>query len=145
MDEKRRWSALAMPRAGEKTMSVFWVTLVPTETSTRALVMLGQDEILRAILPPFSEVKNEDAVRRFLDALSLWLDGRVCVALCVAESETHSFRLGLVDELHQGMSSIFFSVLPLPPEARRRGRRLRALGDFARERQLWLSAATSEP
>lgn len=124
-------------------MSVCWVTLVPTETSTRVLVMLGQDEILRAVLPPFSQVRNEQAVSRLLEALSLWLDGRLCVALCADESDRHSFRLALVDELHEGLSSIFYSVLPLPPEARRAGRRIRGLGDFARERQLWLCASTS--
>jgi hypothetical protein len=122
-------------------MSTCWVTLVPTETSTRVLVMQGQDEVLRAVLPPFSQVKHEQGVARFLEALSLWFDQRVCVALCAGPSES-SFRLGLVDELYAGARSVFYAVEPVPREARRPGRRVRGLGDFTEERQLWLCAST---
>ena len=83
-------------------MSVCWVTVVPSETKTRVLVMRGQDEMLKAELPPFSKVMHETAVKRFLEGLSLWLDQRVCVALSVDEKEVDSFRLDLVDELGAG-------------------------------------------
>lgn len=122
-------------------MSTCWVTLVPRETSTRVLVMQGQDEVLRAVLPPLRQVTHEQGVKRFLEAMSLWLDQRVCVALCAADS-ADLFRLDLVDELGVGARSVFYAVEPFPREARRTGKRLRGLGDFTEERQLWLCAST---
>lgn len=122
-------------------MPVCWVTLVPSDTTTRVLVMQGEDELLRAELPPFSRVRHEQGVTRLLEALSLWLDQRVCVALYAADSE-HTFRLDLVDELGAGARTVFYAVEPLPVPERRRGKRLRGVGDFAQMRQLSLWAAS---
>lgn len=124
-------------------MSVCWVTLVSSATKTRVLVMQGQDELLRAELPPFSAVKHEDAVKRLLQGLSLWLDKRVCVALSVGEREVDSFRLELVDELGAGARSAFYAVEPIPREALHRPRRLHGVGEFGDLRQLWLWASSS--
>ena len=123
-------------------MSVCWVTLVPSETRTRVLVMQGQDELLRAELPPFSKVRNEAAVKRLLEALSLWMDQRVCVALCAGE-EVDSFRLDLVDELGAGARSVYYSVEPVHFQGLSRPKRLRGVGDFGELRQLWLWVSSS--
>lgn len=122
-------------------MSGCWLTLVPSETVTRVLLMQGQDELMRAALPPMSKLRNEHSVTRLLEALSLWLDQRVCVALCAAES-VDSFRLGLTDELGAGARSVFYAVEALPLAGRPRARRLRGVGDFGDMRQLWLWATT---
>lgn len=122
-------------------MSSCWVTLAPSETTTRVLVMQGQDELLRAALPPLPSLRNEHSVTRLLEALSLWLDQRMCVALCAAES-VDSFRLGLTDELGAGSRSVFYAVEPLPLAGRPHRRRLRGVGDFGDLHQLWLWAAT---
>lgn len=124
-------------------MSVCWVALVPTETKTRVLVMRGQDELLRAELPPFSKVGHEAAVKRFLEGLSLWLDQRVCVALSVGGREVDSFRLDLVDELGVGARSVYYAVEPVPLQGLPRPRRLHGVGDFGELRQLWLWASSS--
>ena len=124
-------------------MSTCWVTLVPEEHRTRVLVMRGQDEILRAELPPWTAVVHEDAVKRLLEALSLWLDQRLCVALC-ADERADSFRFDLVDELGAGARSIHYAVETLPRRGLPRPRRLRGGGDFTELRQLWLWASTSE-
>lgn len=123
-------------------MSGCWVMLVPSETATRVLLMQGQDELLRAALPPMVKLRNEHSVTRFLEALSLWLDTRVCVALCAAES-ADSFRLGLTDELGAGARSVFYAVEPLPLAHAPHPRRVRGVGDFGDVRQLWLWAAAS--
>lgn len=124
-------------------MSVCWVTLVSSETKTRVLVMQGQDELLRAELPPFSAVAQEAAVRRFLEGLSLWLDQRVCVALSAPEQDADLFRLDLVDELGAGARSVFYAVAPIPREALHRPRRLHGVGEFGDLRQLWLWASSA--
>lgn len=123
-------------------MPVCWVTLVPSKQRTQVLVMLGQDELLRAELPPWGRATHENAVSRFLEGLSLLLDQRLCVALC-ADETVDSFRLGLVDELGVGARSVYFAVEPLQAAGRaRRPRRLRGVGDFAPLRQLWLWASS---
>jgi hypothetical protein len=128
--------------AGTVSMSVCWIALVPSETKTRLLVMKGQDEVLRAELPPLSKVAHENAVKRVLEGLSLWLDQRVCVALSVREQDVDLFRLDLVDELGAGARSIYYAVEPIPPGRLPRPRRLRGVGDFTDLRQLYLWASS---
>ena len=125
-------------------MTVCWVALVPSETRTRLLVMRGQDEVLRAELPPLSKVAHENAVKRLLEGLSLWLDQRVCVALSVRERDVDSFRLDLVDELGAGARSLYYAVEPVVSPVLARPRRLRGVGDFGELRQLCLWASASE-
>src|ERR1700693_5223877 len=125
----RRWTARTRPPAGVREMETIWVTLVPSETRTRLLLTRGQDELLRAELPPFSEVKNEQAVTKLLEGLSLWMDQQLCVALYAAEQE-RSFRLGLLDELYAGTRSVFYAVEPLDTGAPRRPKRIGRTGDF---------------
>jgi hypothetical protein len=115
--------------------------LTPSESRTKVLLMQGQDEILRAALPPLRKLRNEHSVTRLLEALSLLMDQRVCVALCADELED-SFRLGLTDELGVGARSVYYAVEPLPLTRSPRPRRLRGVGDFAGLHQLWLWAST---
>ena len=108
------------------------------------MVMKGQDEVLRAELPPLSEVAHDNAVRKVLEGLSLWLDQRLCVALSVREQDEDSFRLDLVDELGAGARSIYYVVEPIAARGLPRPRRLRGGGDFTELRQLCLWASTAD-
>jgi len=102
-----------------KSMDSYKVVLSPTTKWTRVLVSQGPDELLRAILPPPSQVRHERAAATLLEGLSLWLDTRLAVALSVDAKEA-GFCLGLTDELGMGGQSVF-----LP---RRRGRACPAAG-----------------
>ena len=102
------------------------------------LVTQGPDELLRAILPPPSSVHHERAAITLLQGLSLWLDAKLHVVLSVDDREA-GFCLALTDEMGVGMRSVFFDVESHNPRARqRRGRRIRAIGDFTDLRQLYL-------
>ena len=79
-------------------MDSYKVVLSPTTKWTRVLVSQGPDELLRAILPPPSQVRHERAAATLLEGLSLWLDTRLAVALSVDAKEA-GFCLGLTDEL----------------------------------------------
>lgn len=84
-------------------------------------VTLGMGEVLRASLPPLWQVKHRRAVIALLEALSLWADGRVCVALSADDAES-CFRLDLIDALGVGTRSVFHAieVVPLGRQQRQR-------------------------
>lgn len=109
------------------------MTIIPTRESTRLLLEQGKDELLRAVLPP---ALRETAAVRVLEGLSLWLDTRLCVALCVDEPAASSC-LGLADEYGVGTRGSFYDVevMVLP---KRRVRRIRGVSGFASVRQLKL-------
>jgi len=116
----------------------YTVVMIPTTTRTRVLVSHGCDELLRAILPPPSSMHHERAVIAFLQGLSLWLDAKLHVVLSVDEREA-GFCLALTDEMGIGMRSVYFDVEVHDRRARRRrGQRIRGIGDFADLRQLYL-------
>jgi hypothetical protein len=119
----------------------YTVVLVPTTIRTRALVSRGPDELLRALLPAPSKVRHERAATTFLEGVSLWLDARLRVVLCV-DARAAGFCLGLTDEMGRGIRSVFYEVEVREPEARRRGaQRIRGIGDFAdlrQQRMKWL-------
>jgi hypothetical protein len=116
----------------------YTVMMVPSSTRTRVLVSHGVDELLRAILPPPSAVHHERAAISFLQGLSLWLDAKLHVVLSVDEQEA-GFCLGLTDEMGTGLRSVYFDVEVHDRRARRRrGQRIRGIGDFADLRQLYL-------
>jgi hypothetical protein len=115
------------------------VTLVSSASRTRVLVKVGPDELLRANLPPLSRVRHERAAKVLLEALSLWLDERLCVALSADESADY-FRLDLTDELGAGARSVYYAVEVVERRPRRRGSRIRDLGDFRELHQLALLA-----
>lgn len=116
-----------------------YVTMVPSSKRTRVLLTLGPDELLRANLPPLSTVRHERAAKALLEALSYWMDARLCVALSAAESEDY-FRFDLTDEMGVGARSVFYAVEVVTSGPRRRGRRIRGVGDFREVRQLSLLA-----
>ena len=125
------------PTAKRKQMK-YTVVMVPSATRTRVLLSHGTDELLRAILPPPSAVHHEQAALAFLQGLSLWLDAKVHVVLSVDEREA-GFCLGLTDEMGLGMHSVYFDVEVHDRRARRRrGQRIRGIGDFADLRQLYM-------
>jgi hypothetical protein len=115
----------------------YQVTIVPSATRTRVLVTEGPDELLRAILPPVSRL-HVRAATTLLEGLSLWLDARLLVVLCAGAGA--GCGLGLTDELGVGMRSLFFDVevRDRATRRRRRGQRIRGIGDFADLRQLRL-------
>ena len=113
----------------------YTVVLIPTTIRTRALVSHGPDELLRASLPAPSQVRHALAVSTFLEGLSLWLDARLRVVLCV-DGKGAGFCLGLTDEMGRGIRSVFYEVEVRELEARhRREQRIRGIGDFAELRQ----------
>ncbi len=119
----------------------YMVVMIPSPTWTRVLVSHGPDELMRARLPPPSRVRHDRSVLAFLEGLSMWLDAKLHVVLSVDAREA-GFCLGLTNEMGLGMCSVFFDVEVHDRRARRRrGQRIRGIGDFADLRQLrmlWL-------
>lgn len=118
-------------------MEPYKLMLAPSSRWTRVLLTHGPDELLRAILPPPSQVRHERATSIFVESLALWLDVAVPVVLSVVDRDAPSC-LGLTDELGVGRQSIYYRVEVSSPAARRRGTRIRGVGDFDDLRQLRL-------
>lgn len=116
----------------------YTVVMIPSVARTRVLVTAGSDELLRAILPPPSQLQYERAAITFLESLALWLNSKLHVVLSVDAREA-GCCLGLTDEFGLGVRSLFFEVEVRDHRARRRrGQRIRGLGDFTDLRQLRL-------
>jgi hypothetical protein len=116
----------------------YTVVMTPSATRTRVLLSHGPDELLRAILPSPSQLRHERGAIAFLQGLSLWFDAKLHVVLSVDAKEV-GFCLGLTDEMGIGMRSVYFDVEVRDRRARRRrGQRIRGIGDFADLRQLRL-------
>jgi hypothetical protein len=112
--------------------------MIPSAARTRVLVTAGSDELLRAILPSPSQLQYERAAISFLESLALWLNGKLHVVLSVDAREA-GCCLGLTDELGVGVRSLFFDVEVRDRRTRRRrGQRIRGIGDFTDLRQLRL-------
>lgn len=118
-------------------MSRYTVTIAPSETRTRILVMDGTDELLRAQLPPARQLPHRRAAATLLEGLSLWLDTRLHVALS-ADAQDACYYLGLVDDLGCASRGVFFEVSLVEPRGRHRGKRIPGIGDFRDLRQLSL-------
>ena len=119
-------------------MSSYQVMLSPSAKWTRVLVRHGPDELLRAILPPPSQVRHVRAAATFLEGLSLWLDTTLPVVLSV-DARAAGACLGLTDELGIGARAVFYRVDVVErARRRRRGTRIQGVGDFADLRQLRL-------
>jgi hypothetical protein len=93
------------------------LTMAPTARGTRVLMTRGRDTLLKGQLPPLEKVLHERAARALLEALSLWVDERLCVAL-YAENAESCFRFGLADELGVGARSVFYAIEMLAPRHR---------------------------
>jgi hypothetical protein len=119
-------------------METYKVVLSPSARWTRVMVTHGPDELLRAILPPPMQMRHERTVPTFLEALALWLDTTLPVVLSV-DAQQAGFCLGLTDELGLGARSLYYRVeVQERGLRRRRGRRIRGVGDFGDLRQLRL-------
>ena len=123
-------------------MDTYRLLLSPSSKWTKVLLMHGPDELLKALLPPPSQVRHERAAITLIEALSLWLDTNLPVALCVDAREA-SCCLGLTDEMGVGIRSVFYRVeVTERRDARRRtGIRIPGVGDFRDMRQLRLWCA----
>jgi hypothetical protein len=116
----------------------YTVVLIPSATRTRLLLSHGPDELLRAILPPPSQLCHSRGAITFLEGLALWHNAKLHVVLSVDVKEA-GLCLGLTDELGLGIQSVYFDVEVRDRGARRRrGQRIRGIGDFADLRQLRL-------
>jgi hypothetical protein len=96
-----------------------WVELNSTSKTTRVVARLGGTVVLRASLPPLVMVRHARAVTTLLEALSLWLDQRLCVALSAASLDD-GFRFELTDELGVGARSVYYAVEVVRRAPRRR-------------------------
>ena len=115
-----------------------YVILKARREKTQVSVLLGQDVVLRANLPPLSKVVHRRAVTTLLEGLSLWTGARVFVALSAGDLESCSV-FGLVDELHVGTRSLYYTI-EVVKEPRRQPARITGVCDFAY--QLPLKAET---
>lgn len=121
-------------------MEPYKLVLAPTSRWTRVLLTQGPDELLRAILPPPSQVRHERAAPLLLESLAVWLDTALPVVLSVADRDA-PFCLGLTDEMGLGRRSLYYQVdvsTSTREVRRRRGTRIRGVGDFGDLRQLRL-------
>jgi hypothetical protein len=117
-------------------MDQYTVTLMPSSSRTRMLLTHGPDELLRAVLPPPPSIHRERAVPMLIEGLAQWVDAQIHVVLSV-DAQDASFCLGLTDEMGCGARGLFYKVEVVEREVRRRrGARIRGIGDFADLRQL---------
>jgi hypothetical protein len=113
------------------------VRLSAEPTRTRVLITQGPMDIGKVILPPSSSAHGR-ATATFLEGLSLFLNERLCVVLCVDERSGSCSRHGLLDALGYGERSVFYEVAIAARGERRRERALHLPGggDFRDLRQI---------
>jgi hypothetical protein len=122
-------------------MEPYTVLISPSMGRTRVLLTRGPDELLRACLPSPPRIWDERSMPVFLEGLALLLDSAVRVVLSVDEQQA-ALCLGLTDEMGLGRTSLFYQVEVITrPARRRRGQRIRGIGNFADLRPLRLLPA----
>lgn len=97
---------------------------------TRVLATRETADLCKAVLPPLS-MSHARGLPTLLEGLSLVLNERLCVVLCVDEGSTSFGSCDLLDGLGYGRPSVFYEVGVAAidtPERRRVGRRLRSPG-----------------
>lgn len=102
----------------------------------RLSLMKGDDELLRACLPPPCQFWTGKPVKALLESLAIWLDAQVHVVLD-AKNPADGFSLELTDEIGIGHHTLFYDVVCVE-RRRRRPARLRGVGDFRDIHQLCL-------
>lgn len=104
------------------------VTIRAAGNQTRMIVREGPDEVLIA---KWASVRNADhqALPHLMQSLALWFKTRTRVVL-YAESAELALSTGLVDTLLCGLGTFHFEVDVVLPGDRRRGTRLRGLGNL---------------
>jgi hypothetical protein len=115
-------------------------------TRTRVLITQGPTDIGKVVLP-LSSNPHPRAMATLLEGLSLFLNERLCVVLCVDESSSSCGSVGLLDALGYGERNQFYEVA-VAVRASRASRRgggsllhLAGGGDFRDLRQLTLERA----
>ena len=117
------------------------LTMLASPTQIRLLLTNGPDELMRAVFPPCPRTQGVSSAPLLLQAIASWLGNRVHVVLC-ADYPPNWSCLGLSDDLGCGLDSLFYTVEVVERGAlRRRGRRLRGIGDFRQLHLLRRSAA----
>lgn len=104
--------------------------------STRVLIRVGSDDVLKAILPPPSGTPHPRALSTFFEAIALWHQAPVRVVISAAEAAAW-FQHGLVDDLWESVDGVHYTVEVRYPDLDR-PRRIEGLGDFRDLRQLVL-------
>ena len=109
------------------------VLLKPSPLSTRVLVTIDGDELLKAELPPPSAQTHPRAAPTLLEGLALWLGRPLSVVLC-ADAEDASPALGLCDGFGFGATTAHYEVVVW--DRRRKPRRLGSFNDLRRQLEL---------
>lgn len=102
----------------------------------RLTLMKGEDELLRASLPPPAQFWSGKPAKALLESLAIWLDAQLHVVLD-AKDPADGFSLELTDEIGIGHHTLFYDVVAVE-RRRRRPARLRGVGDFRDVHQLCL-------
>jgi hypothetical protein len=98
--------------------------------------MRGEDELLRASLPPPARFWTGKPAKALLESLAIWLDAQLRVVFD-AKDPADGCALELTDEIGTGHRTLFYEVVPIE-RRRRRPARLRGVGDFKDVHQLCL-------
>ena len=117
--------------------------MMPSEQHTRLMLLQGSRELLRAVLPPLTHVRQPRAVGTLLEALALWADTRLRVVLC-ANATACTYWLGLTDARGCGARSVFYEVQVVAPQDKRRAAQVHAFGDFEDMQQLSMELSLGE-
>jgi hypothetical protein len=112
------------------------VMMAPDLNRTRLLIVREGRDLINAILPPVT-MAHPTAATRLLEALALWYQQRLCVALCVDEQRHCCETVALYDALANGVSQLYFDVAVVAHE-HRRDSDFSARGDFSDLRALRL-------
>lgn len=105
------------------------LVIKPSSLKTRLMLTYGDEEVMRAALPPPTAI-HPRAAATLLEGLSLWLGRPLSVVLC-ADAQGTSSELGLCDGFNFGATTVHYEVEVVDPR-----RRLRGLGDFGDLRRL---------
>ena len=111
--------------------------LKTSSCSTRVLVRVGPDEVLKAVLPSRATQPHPRALPTLLEAMALWHQAPVHAVLSATEEESW-FRLGLVDPFYIGQGSVHYTVELRQRREQGRRQRVAGLGRFDDLRQLGL-------
>lgn len=101
--------------------------------STKILVRLADDEVLKAVLLT-TATPHPRALPTLLEAMALWYQAPVHAVLCATE-EASWCRLGLLDDLCLSADTVHYTV-ELRERERERRQRIAGLGSFDDLRQL---------
>ena len=110
------------------------VILKTSPRSTKVLVRVDDDEVLKAVLLTPSSPPHSRALPTLLEAMSLWHQTPVHAVLCAREEESWC-RLGLLDDFWLSIDTAHYTV-ELRPRERERRLRIAGLGSFDDLRQL---------